>query len=68
LGFGYRQFSVPASAVPLARAVIRNVDVEAASAVARDALGCDSADAVRQLLLERLGPDLGALWKEQGLV
>jgi len=68
LGFGYRQFSVPASAVPLARAVIRNVDVEAASAVARDALGCGSADAVRQLLLERLGPELGALWKEQGLV
>jgi len=68
LGLGYRQVSVPVSVVPLARAVIRNVDLGAAAEVAREALECVSADAVRELLLERLGPDLGALWKDHGLV
>ena len=68
LGLGYRQISVPVSVVPLARAVIRNVDLKLAAAVARDALGCGTADEVRKLLLARLGPELGALWKEQGLV
>ena len=68
LGLGYRQVSVPVSVLPLARAVIRNIDLEAAAEVAREALECVSAHAVRQLLLERLGPSLGALWKDQGLV
>jgi len=68
LGLGYRQVSVPVSVVPLARAVIRNIDLEAAAEVAQEALECVSADAVRQLLLERLSPELGALWKDQGLV
>jgi len=68
LGLGYRQVSVPVSVVPLARAVIRNLDLEAAAQVAHDALGCISADAVRQLLLDGLGPSLGALWKDQGLI
>ena len=68
LGLGYRQISVPVSVVPLARAVIRNVDLDAAAEVARDALDCGSADAVRELVVDRLGAQLGALWKEQGLV
>ncbi|MFW2388512.1 MAG: putative PEP-binding protein, partial [Polyangiales bacterium] len=68
LGLGYRQVSVPASVVPLARAVIRNLDLSVAAAVARDALDCASAKAVRQLAIERLGAQLGSLWKEQGLV
>jgi phosphoenolpyruvate-protein kinase (PTS system EI component) len=68
LGLGYRQISVPVSVVPLARAVIRTVDLHAAAEVVRDALDCGSADAVRELVVERLGPQLGALWKEQGLV
>jgi len=68
LGLGYRQISVPVSLVPLARAVIRNVDLGAAAEVAREALDCVSADAVRELLLERLGPALGSLWKDHGLV
>ncbi len=68
LGLGYRQVSVPVSVVPLARAVIRNIDLDAAAEVAQKALECVSADAVRQLLLEGLGPELGALWKDQGLV
>ncbi|NNE18759.1 MAG: phosphoenolpyruvate--protein phosphotransferase [Myxococcales bacterium] len=68
LGLGYRQVSVPVSVVPLARAVIRDVDLGAAADAAREALDCVSADAVRELLLERLGPALGSLWKDHGLV
>jgi phosphoenolpyruvate-protein kinase (PTS system EI component) len=68
LGLGYRQVSVPVGFVPLARAVIRNIDLDAAAEVARNALECASADEVRELLLERLGPSLGAVWKVQGLV
>jgi phosphoenolpyruvate-protein kinase (PTS system EI component) len=68
LGLGYRQVSVPVSVVPLARAVIRNLDLRAASEVARAALGCGSAEAVRELVVDRLGAHLGNLWKEQGIV
>jgi len=68
LGLGYRQLSVPVSVLPLVRAVVRHLDLDAAAEVARQALECVSADAVRELLLERLGPALGDLWKDQGLV
>jgi phosphotransferase system enzyme I (PtsI) len=68
LGLGYRQISVPVSVVPLVRAVIRNVDLQVAAELAQDALQCSSAEAVRQLVLDRLDEDLGALWKEQGIV
>lgn len=68
LGLGYRQISVPVSVVPLARAVIRNVDLGAAAEVARRALASSSAGAVRELVLEGLGEELGALWQEQGIV
>jgi phosphotransferase system enzyme I (PtsI) len=68
LGLGYRQISVPVSMVPLARAVVRNVDLEVAAEVARDALQCASADEVREMVVDRLGAHLGALWKEQGIV
>ena len=68
LGLGYRQISVPVSIVPLARAVIRNVDLALAAEVARDALLCGSADAVRALVVDRLDAQLGTLWKEQGIV
>jgi phosphoenolpyruvate-protein kinase (PTS system EI component) len=68
LGLGYRQVSVPVSVVPLARAIIRNVDLRTATEVARDALQCESADAVRDLVVDRLRAHLGNLWKEQGIV
>ena len=68
LGLGYRQISVPVSVLPLARAVVRNVDLEIAAEVARDALQCTSTDEVREMVVERLDPCLGALWKEQGIV
>ncbi len=68
LGLGYRQLSVPVRVVPLTRAVIRRVDLQTAAEVARDALECSSADAVRELVVDRLDVHLGALWKEQGIV
>lgn len=68
LGLGYRQVSVPVSVVPLVRAVIRKVDLRSVVDVAQDALQCGSADAVRQLVIDRLDADLGGLWKEQGIV
>jgi phosphoenolpyruvate-protein phosphotransferase len=67
LGLGYRQISVPVSVLPLARAVVRNLDLGVATEVARDALQCESAGEVRALLLERLEPQLGALWRGQGI-
>ncbi len=68
LGLGYRQISVPVSVVPLARAVVRNVDLNVAASVARDALQCASADEVREMVVDRLDAHLGVLWKEQGIV
>jgi phosphotransferase system enzyme I (PtsI) len=67
LGLGYRHISVPVSVLPLARAVVRNVDLEIAGEVASDALQCASADEVREMVLERFDAHLGALWKEQGI-
>lgn len=68
LGLGYREVSVPVSVVPLVRAVIREVDLQVAVDVAREALRCGSAGAVRQLVIDRFDEDLGALWNEQGIV
>ncbi|MDH3200092.1 MAG: phosphoenolpyruvate--protein phosphotransferase [Myxococcales bacterium] len=68
LGLGYRKVSVPASVVPLARAVIRNVDLETATEAARGALDCASSKEVRDLALRRFGNELGALWRRQGIV
>ncbi len=67
LGLGYRQISVPVRVLPLARAIIRNLDLGVATDVAFEALGCASADAVRELVVDRLGAELGALWRDQGI-
>lgn len=61
VGLGYRRISVPASVVPLARAVIRKVDLATAKEAAADALGCKSPKQVRDLALDRFGAELGAL-------
>ncbi|UCH29491.1 MAG: phosphoenolpyruvate--protein phosphotransferase [Myxococcales bacterium] len=64
LGLGFRSVSVPVSVVPLARAVVRNVNIEVASRVAEEALECHSAAAVRAVLADRLGERLDPLWKD----
>jgi phosphoenolpyruvate-protein kinase (PTS system EI component) len=48
--------------LPLARAVIRNVDLKRAASVAEDTLWCESADEVRRLLEEQFAKDLDPLW------
>jgi len=63
LGLGFRSVSVPVSVVPLARAVIRSVDLKRAQSVAEEALWCESADEVRKLLHEHLAKHLDPLWK-----
>lgn len=67
LGLGFRKISVPASVVPLARAVIRNVDLATATETAADALDCTSSKQVRALALSRFGKELVALWHERGI-
>jgi phosphotransferase system enzyme I (PtsI) len=66
LGLGFDVVSVPVGVVPLARAVIRNLDLEAARRVAEEALCCDSAAEVRTLLVERLGESLDPLSSHLG--
>lgn len=68
LGLGYRKVSVPVSVVPLARAVIRNVDLKTATEAAREALDCTSSKEVRDLALRRFGNELGAIWRKHGIV
>ena len=63
LGLGFRSISVPVGVIPLAHAVIRNLELEKARSVADDALVCDSASEVRTLLAETLGQDVDPLWK-----
>ena len=63
LGLGFRQVSVPVTVVPLARAVIRNVDLKTAVEVANQALTCASAEAVREHLVRGFGERLDPLWK-----
>ncbi len=67
VGLGYRQISVPVGILPLARAVVRNLDTGAAAEAAEHALRCGSAEEVRALLLDRLEVDLGPLWRGQGI-
>jgi phosphoenolpyruvate-protein kinase (PTS system EI component) len=64
LGLGFRNVSVPVSVVPLARAVIRKVDLRTVREVADEALECESANEVRALLADRLGRGLDPLWKD----
>ena len=67
LGLGFRSLSVPVSVVPLARAVIRSVDLKRARSIAEEALWCESADEVRKLLHGHLAKHLDPLWRTNGL-
>lgn len=66
VGLGFRSVSVPVRSLPLARAVIRRIDVGLASRVAAEAIECDTANAVAVLASERLGPRLDPLWEQSG--
>lgn len=68
LGMGYRQVSVPVRMLPLARSVIRSVDLEIMSGVVRDALECESAKEVQTVVSERMGAGFYPWWTERAAV
>jgi phosphoenolpyruvate-protein phosphotransferase (PTS system enzyme I) len=67
LGLGYRSLSVPVSALPLVREVLRHIDAARAKDTATQALDCATADEVAWLVASHFGADLGALWSEAGI-
>jgi len=68
LGLGYREISVPVRLLPLARAVIRSIDLELVSSLARDALSCESAEEVELLVADRMGAGFDRSWMHQEAV
>jgi phosphotransferase system enzyme I (PtsI) len=68
LGLGYHHLSVDLGYLPLVRACIERVDMGLAMRVAKDALTCSAAEAVRELIIASFRDSLSELWEEQGLV
>src|SRR6185503_3135709 len=64
IGLGYRSLSVPVTALPLVREVLRRIDSVQARAVASKALECATADEVAWLVATHFGRELGELWTE----
>jgi len=58
VGLGLRELSMEAAAIPEIKEAIRRISVPEAEALAHQALGCESADAVEQLLARELAPRL----------
>ncbi|MBX3191726.1 MAG: phosphoenolpyruvate--protein phosphotransferase [Labilithrix sp.] len=58
LGLGLRDLSMEAAAIPEIKEALRRLTVAEAEAIAAQALACDSADAVEELLARELAPRL----------
>ncbi len=58
VGLGLRELSMEAAAIPEIKEAIRRLYVPEAEAIAAQALECDSADAVEELLARELAPRL----------
>ena len=56
VGLGLRELSMEAAAIPEIKEAMRRVTVPEAEAIAEQALACDSADAVEELLARELAP------------
>jgi phosphoenolpyruvate-protein kinase (PTS system EI component) len=67
IGLGYRTLSVPVSALPLVREVLKRIDTVQAAKAATEALDCATADEVVALVLAHFGGQLGELWTEAGI-
>ncbi|MEM8607598.1 MAG: phosphoenolpyruvate--protein phosphotransferase [Myxococcota bacterium] len=67
LGLGLRDVSVPVTFIPLAREVVRAVDLAVVRDLAKEAMIHETPHQVRQLAVERLGEDIEALWRELGV-
>jgi hypothetical protein len=68
IGLGLRSLSMPASEIPLARAICARLDLRSAEDVAKKALDCATEAEVRRSIVARLGATLGDLWDEHGLM
>jgi phosphotransferase system enzyme I (PtsI) len=69
LGLGVRQLSMPPHQLPEIKRVIRGISLAQARAVAEQALGQETAEAVLDLLREALRralPDTPTLWPDRG--
>ena len=58
IGLGLRELSMEAAAIPEIKEAVRRITVPEAEAIAEQALACDSADAVEELLARELAPRL----------
>jgi phosphotransferase system enzyme I (PtsI) len=58
IGLGLRELSMEAAAIPEIKEAVRRMTVAECVAIAEDALTCDSADAVEELLARELAPKL----------
>jgi phosphotransferase system enzyme I (PtsI) len=58
VGLGLRELSMEAAAIPEIKEALRRLNVPEAEAIAEQALACDSADAVEELLARELAPRL----------
>jgi len=58
VGLGLRELSMEAAAIPEIKEALRRLTVAEAEAIASQALACDSADAVEELLARELAPRL----------
>jgi phosphoenolpyruvate-protein kinase (PTS system EI component) len=67
LGLGYDRLSIPLGTRPFARAAVRRLSMAEARAAAVEALACDTADAVHELVRARFQQRLGELWDAQGV-
>jgi phosphotransferase system enzyme I (PtsI) len=67
VGLGYRTLSVPVSALPLVREVLKRINSVQAASVAAQALDCATADEVVWLVATNFGSQLGELWTEAGI-
>ena len=56
VGLGLRDLSMEAAAIPEIKEAMRRLTVPEAEAIAEQALACDSADAVEELLARELAP------------
>ena len=55
LGLGARELSMAPTAIPRVRRTVAGIEVEEAEAIAKDCLGCATADEVEELVRVRLG-------------
>jgi phosphotransferase system enzyme I (PtsI) len=58
VGLGLRELSMEAAAIPEIKEAIRRITVADAEMIAEQALGCDSAELVEELLAKELAPRL----------